>query len=158
MLNKIQVIGNLGKDPEVKVMTNGDKICNVSVATTETWKDKNTGEKKESVEWFHVVFYKNLADIVSKYLKKGSKVYIEGSMKTNKWIDKEGNARYTTNVIAKEMKMLDSAKSNEQNKGSHAQPNHAQQNQFQNTNTNHAQVQAQANQYPSSSFDTDIPF
>ena len=105
-LNKATLIGNLGADPEIKYMTSGDAVANIRLATTDTWKDKATGEQKEATEWHRVVFYRRLAEIVGQYLKKGSQVYIEGRIKTRKWTDKDGIERYTTEIEATEMKML----------------------------------------------------
>lgn len=107
-INKVILIGNLGQDPEVKYMPQGDAVCNITVATSESWKDKNTGEQKEKTEWHRVVFFRRLAEIVGEYLKKGSKVYIEGRLQTRKWQDQSGNDRYTTEIVANEMQMLDS--------------------------------------------------
>jgi single-strand DNA-binding protein len=107
-INKVILIGNLGQDPEVKYMPNGGAVANVTVATSESWKDKNTGEQKENTEWHRVVFFRRLAEIVGEYLKKGSKVYIEGKLQTRKWQDQQGNDRYTTEIVANEMQMLDS--------------------------------------------------
>jgi single-strand DNA-binding protein len=107
-VNKVILIGNLGKDPEVRYSPNGGAVANVTVATTESWKDKNTGEQVEKTEWHRVVFFRRLAEIVGEYLKKGSKVYIEGKLQTRKWQDKDGNDRYTTEIVANEMQMLDS--------------------------------------------------
>lgn len=105
-VNKAIIIGNLGSDPEVRHLSNGDSVANVSIATTESWKDKTTGEKKEITEWHKVVFFRKLAEIVGQYLVKGSSVYIEGRIRTRKWQDKDGNDRYTTEIEANEMKML----------------------------------------------------
>jgi single-strand DNA-binding protein len=105
-VNKVIIVGNLGKDPDVRYATNGNCITNITVATTESWKDKDSGEKKEATEWHKVAFFGKLADIAGKYLKKGSQVYLEGALKTRKWTDKDGQERYTTEVIASEMKML----------------------------------------------------
>lgn len=105
-VNKVILIGTLGKDPEMKYMPNGDAVCNISLATSETWKDKTTGDKKETVEWHRIVFFRKLAEIAGKYLNKGSNIYIEGSLKTRKWQTKEGEDRYTTEIVADEMKML----------------------------------------------------
>lgn len=105
-LNKVQLIGNLGADPETRYMTNGDAVANVRLATTESWKDKSSGERREVTEWHRVVFYRKLAEIVGQYLKKGSSVYIEGRIRTRKWQDKEGQERYTTEIEATEMQML----------------------------------------------------
>ena len=107
-VNKVILIGNLGQDPETKSLPSGSAVTNITVATTENWKDKQTGEKKEATEWHKVVFFDRLAEIAGQYLKKGSKVYIEGSLRTRKWQDKNGNDRYTTEVRATEMQMLDS--------------------------------------------------
>lgn len=107
-VNKVILIGNLGKDPETRYMPSGDAICNINVATTDTWKDKASGEKKEQTEWHRVAFFGKLAEIAGQYLKKGSQVYIEGSLRTRKWQDKEGQDRYTTEIRADQMKMLGS--------------------------------------------------
>jgi single-strand DNA-binding protein len=105
-INKAIIIGHLGKDPEVRHFANGDMVANVTIATSESWKDKETGEKKEATEWHNVVFMGKLADIADKYLKKGSLVYVEGQLRTRKWQDKDGVDRYTTEIKAREMKML----------------------------------------------------
>lgn len=105
-VNKVILIGNLGKDPEVKYMPSGGAVTNISIATTSSWKDKTTGEKKEQTEWHKVVGFNRLAEIMGEYLHKGSQVYIEGSLRTRKWQDKEGKDRYTTEIVADEMKML----------------------------------------------------
>ncbi len=105
-VNKVILVGNLGADPETRFMPNGDAVANVRLATTETWKDKQTGEKRELTEWHRVVFYRKLAEIVGQYLKKGSSVYVEGRIRTRKWQDKEGQERYTTEIEASEMQML----------------------------------------------------
>jgi single-strand DNA-binding protein len=107
-INKVILIGNLGNDPEVRYMPNGDAWANVSIATSETWKDKNTGQPQERTEWHRVVFYRRLAEIVGEYLKKGSKIYIEGSLRTRQY-EKDGAKHYTTEIIANEMQMLDRA-------------------------------------------------
>ena len=107
-VNKVILIGNLGQDPEVRYMPNGNAVCNITVATSETWKDKNTGENQERTEWHRVVMYRRLAEIAGEYLKKGSKVYLEGRLQTRKWQDQQGQDRYTTEIIADEMQMLDS--------------------------------------------------
>lgn len=107
-VNRVTIVGNLGKDPEAKFIPNGDAVTNITVATTESWKDKNSGEKKEVTEWHRIVFFRKLAEIAGQYLKKGSQVYIEGSLKTRKWQDKDGQDRYTTEIVASELKMLGS--------------------------------------------------
>ncbi len=106
-VNKVILIGNLGKDPEVRYFPSGDAIANATIATTESWKDKQTGEQKEATEWHTVVFPGKLGEIAGKYLKKGSKVYVEGSLRTRKWQDKEGKDRYTTEIRVQDMQMLD---------------------------------------------------
>lgn len=105
-VNKVIIIGNLGRDPEMRYLPNGDAVCNVSVGCTDSWKDKATGEKKELTEWVRVSFFGKLAEIAGKYLTKGRQVYVEGSMRTRKWTDKEGVERYTTEVRGDVMKML----------------------------------------------------
>jgi len=107
-VNKVILVGNLGADPETKYMPSGQAATNLSVATSESWKDKTTGEPVEKTEWHRVVAFGRLAEIMGEYLKKGSKVYIEGSLQTRKWQDNSGNDRYTTEIKAREMQMLDS--------------------------------------------------
>ena len=107
-LNLCQFIGRLGRDPEVRAMPNGTPTASISIACGRQWKDKNTGERKDAVEWVSVTFHGGLADIVSRYLVKGSRIYVSGRMNTRKWKDKEGNDRYTTEIVASEMQMLDS--------------------------------------------------
>ncbi|NUT62619.1 single-stranded DNA-binding protein [Herbaspirillum sp. C9C3] len=105
-VNKVIIVGNLGRDPETRYMPNGEAVTNIAVATTESWKDKNTGEKKELTEWHRITFYRKLAEIAGQYLKKGSQIYVEGRLQTRKWQDKEGVERYTTEIIADTMQML----------------------------------------------------
>jgi len=105
-VNKVILVGNLGRDPEVRYSPDGSAIANFSVATTDTWKDKATGEKKEATEWHRIVFFGKTAEIVSQYLRKGSAVYVEGSLRTRKWTDKEGVEKYTTEVVGDRMQML----------------------------------------------------
>jgi single-strand DNA-binding protein len=107
-VNKVILIGNLGKDPEVRYTPNGNAICNLTLATSRNWKSKDSGEKMEETEWHRVVMYDRLAEIAGEYLKKGRPIYVEGRIKTRKWQDKEGVDRYTTEIIAEEMKMLGS--------------------------------------------------
>jgi single-strand DNA-binding protein len=107
-LNKVMIIGNLGSDPEIKYMPSGDAAATLSVATTDSYKDKQSGEQVEKTEWHRVVAFGRLAEIMGEYLKKGSKVYVEGSLQTRKWQDKSGGERYTTEIKAREMQMLDS--------------------------------------------------
>ena len=112
-INKVIIVGNLGKDPEVRTFANGGKVCNFSVATSESWKDKQTGERKEKTEWHNISIYnEGLAGVAEKYLRKGSKVYLEGKLQTRKWQDQSGNDRYSTDVVLQgfdaKMEMLDS--------------------------------------------------
>ena len=107
-VNKVTIVGNLGRDPETRYMANGEAVTNIAVATTESWKDKNTGEKKELTEWHRITFYRKLAEIAAQYLKKGSQVYVEGKLQTRKWTDKENVERFTTEIIADTMQMLGS--------------------------------------------------
>jgi single-strand DNA-binding protein len=107
-VNKVILVGNLGRDPETRYNPEGGAICNISVATTDTWKDKTSGEKQERTEWHRVVFFNRLAEIAGEYLKKGSQVYVEGSLRTRKWQDKEGQERTTTEIVADRMQMLGS--------------------------------------------------
>lgn len=104
-INKVILIGHLGKDPETKTMSNGEKVSNVTLATSENWKDKN-GQKNEKTEWHNLVFYRRLAEIAGEYLQKGSQIYIEGKLQTRKWQTKEGQDRYTTEIIVNELQML----------------------------------------------------
>ncbi|MEY1661555.1 single-stranded DNA-binding protein [Isoalcanivorax beigongshangi] len=106
-INKVILIGNLGQDPETRFMPNGGAVTNVSLATSESWKDKNSGQMQERTEWHRVVFFNRLAEIAGEYLKKGSKVYVEGSLRTRKWQGQDGQDRYTTEIVASEMQMLD---------------------------------------------------
>lgn len=136
-VNKVIIVGNLGRDPETRYMPNGDAVCNIAVATTETWKDKNSGEKKEQTEWHRVTMYRKLGEIAGQYLKKGSSVYLEGKLQTRKWTDKEGVERYTTEIIADSMQMLGSGPQS----GNAGQPK-----------------QQQQHSTPDHFIDTDIPF
>jgi single-strand DNA-binding protein len=107
-INKVIIVGNCGQDPETRYMPSGGAVTNLSLATSETWKDKNTGDQQERTEWHRVVFFNRLAEIVEQYVKKGSKVYVEGSLRTRKWQGQDGQDRYTTEIVASEMQMLDS--------------------------------------------------
>ena len=107
-INKVILIGNCGQDPDTKYLPSGSAVTNISVATSDSWKDKNTGQTQERTEWHRVVFFNRLAEIAGEYLRKGSKVYIEGALRTRKWQDKAGADRYTTEIVANEMQMLDS--------------------------------------------------
>ena len=107
-VNKVILVGNLGKDPETRYMPNGKAVTNFTIATSESWKDKQTGEQREQTEWHNIVMYDRLAEIAAEYLRKGSQVYVEGRLRTRKWQDKEGRDRYTTEINANEMQMLGS--------------------------------------------------
>jgi len=107
-INKVILIGNVGSDPEVRYMPNGNAVSTLSIATSETWKDKQTGEKQDRTEWHRVVFFNRLGEIAGEYTKKGSRIYIEGSLRTRKWQDQQGIERYTTEIIANELQLLDS--------------------------------------------------
>ncbi|MGF1708582.1 single-stranded DNA-binding protein [Enterovibrio baiacu] len=169
-VNKVILIGNLGNDPEVRYLPNGGAVANLTVATSETWRDKNTGENKEMTEWHRVVMYRRLAEIAGEYLKKGSKVYLEGRLQTRKWQGQDGQDRYTTEIVANEMQMLDSrsgggmgggqgqqAQQPQQQGGNWGQP---QQPSYQQKPQQQApQQQNQAPQYNDMpDFDDDIPF
>ena len=150
-VNKVILVGNVGADPETRYMPNGNAVTNITLATSETWKDKNTGEQQERTEWHRVTFYQRLAEIVAEYVRKGSKLYVEGRLQTRSW-EQDGVKRYATDVIANEMQMLDS-RSGGGNGGGGYQP--AQQ---------PAQPQSSPQSAPQSapagmdSFDDDIPF
>jgi single-strand DNA-binding protein len=119
-LNKVMIIGNLGRDPEVRYTADGAAIANISLATTSSWKDKNSGEKKEETEWHRVVFYNKLAEIVGQYAKKGRPLYVEGRLKTRKWTDKDGVEKYTTEIVADQMQLLGSREGMGDPDGGHA--------------------------------------
>lgn len=121
-VNKVILVGNLGNDPEQKSMPNGNAVTGITVATSESWKDKQTGQQQERTEWHRVVFFNRLAEIAGQYLSKGSKVYIEGSLRTRKWQDQNGQDRYTTEVIASEMQMLGSPNQNGTQANAYQQP------------------------------------
>ena len=105
-INKVILVGNLGKDPEIRYVPNGGAVANLNIATSESWKDKTTGEKQERTEWHRVVFFGKLAEIASEYLKKGAQIYVEGRLQTRKWQDKSGQDRYTTEIVGSELQML----------------------------------------------------
>ena len=107
-VNKVIIVGNLGNDPEIRTMPNGDPVANISVATSETWMDKQTGERREQTEWHRIVFFRRQAEVAGQYLRKGSKVYVEGKLKTRKWQDQNGQDRYTTEIQGDVLQMLDS--------------------------------------------------
>lgn len=151
-INKVILIGNLGNDPEVRYTPGGSAVANISLATSEGWRDKNSGENQERTEWHRVVFFNRLAEIVGEYLKKGSKVYVEGKLQTRKWQDKTGNDRYTTEVVANEMQILDSkATGPAPTEGGHVT------NDYPEADTRPAQASSPATE-ANDDFDDDIPF
>jgi len=150
-VNKVILVGNVGADPETRYMPNGNAVTNITLATSETWKDKNTGEQQERTEWHRVTFYQRLAEIVAEYVRKGSKLYVEGRLQTRSW-EQDGVKRYATDVIANEMQMLDS-RSGGGNGGGGYQP--AQQPAQPQSSPQNASQSAPAGM---DSFDDDIPF
>ena len=144
-INKVIIVGNLGADPEVRYMPSGGAVTKVTIATSESWKDKQTGEQQDRTEWHRVVFFNRLAEIAGEYLRKGSKVYVEGSLRTRKWQDQAGVERYTTEIVAAEMQMLDG-------KGGSDAPRAPSQSRSQ------APAHAEAPAPMSQDFDDDIPF
>lgn len=162
-INKVIIVGNLGQDPEMRFFPNGGSVCNTTVATSESWKDKQTGEQKEQTEWHKVQFNNRLAEIAAEYLKKGSKVYLEGMLHTRKWQNNQGQDQYTTEIRVREMQMLDSRQGNDN--APHQQGNNQQQapqGAYQAHNQRARQAQQQAHrinpQEPNMDFDSDIPF
>ena len=124
-VNKVIIIGNLGNDPDMRYMPSGEAVANLSIATSETWTDRNTGAKREKTEWNRVVAFRKLAEIIGQYCKKGDQIYIEGKLQTRKWSDKNGQDHYTTEIIADQMQMLggkEGERSSGQTKGGHPQP------------------------------------
>ena len=118
-VNKVIIVGNLGRDPETRFMPSGGAVCNVSIATSRNWKDKSSGERKEETEWHRVVFFDRLAEIAGEYLKKGSPVYVEGRLQTRKYTDKDGVEKYSTEIIAQEMQMLGGRGGDDADRGSY---------------------------------------
>ena len=140
-INKVIIVGNLGADPDSRAMPSGNAVTNISVATSESWNDRETGEKQEKTEWHRVVFFNRLAEIAAQYLKKGSQVYVEGKLQTRKWEDKEGTERWTTEVVANQMQMLGDRMSNNM------------------TSDNASSSQSSSdNDFSTDEFDDDIPF
>ena len=140
-INKVIIVGNLGADPDSRAMPSGNAVTNISVATSESWNDRETGEKQEKTEWHRVVFFNRLAEIAAQYLKKGSQVYVEGKLQTRKWEDNEGNERWTTEVVANQMQMLGDRMSNDMS----------------NDNASSSQSSSD-NDFSTDDFDDDIPF
>ncbi len=147
-VNKVILIGNLGNDPEVRYTAGGSAVTNISLATTGVWRDKESGEQQERTEWHRVVFFGRLAEIAGEYLKKGSQVFIEGRLQTRKWQDKDGNDRYTTEIVAGEMQML----------GSPANRTTAPSDFDQTPAEERAPAKAASGSKPAEEFDDDIPF
>lgn len=163
-INKVILIGNCGADPETRYTAGGTAVTHISLATSEAWKDKQTGQQQERTEWHRVVFFARLAEIAGEYLRKGSKVYVEGSLRTNKWQDQQGQDRYTTEIVGNQMQMLDSRGDNNYS-GAPAGGQQSNQNYESNQNYGGGQPSSQQNQPPVSeppamdnSFDDDIPF
>ncbi len=152
-VNKVILVGNLGKDPEIRYAPNGSAVANITLATSESWKDKATGEKQEKTEWHRIVFFGRLAEIAGEYLKKGAQIYIEGRLQTRKWQDKDGKDRYTTEVVAGEMQMLGSRSGLGQpgNDNYNQDPGHPE-------NKNAAKSTTGAAPSGTDDFDDDIPF
>ncbi|GJM04531.1 MAG: single-stranded DNA-binding protein [marine bacterium B5-7] len=151
-VNKVILVGNLGNDPDIRYTAGGAAVANISLATAESWKDKNSGEQQERTEWHRIVFFGRLAEIVGEYLRKGSQVYVEGRLQTRKWQDKEGHDRYTTEIVANEMQMLGSKSGGSANYESAPQSTQ---------NQNYAPAESQAapaSPTASDDFDDDIPF
>ena len=146
-VNKVILVGNLGKDPEVRYSPKGSAMANVTIATAESWKDKQSGEKQEKTEWHRVVFFNRLAEIVGEYLKKGSQVYIEGRLQTRKWQGQDGQDRYTTEIVANEMQMLGSRSGGGGDTSWNQQSNNAQ-----------SQQSSPPSAPPADDFDDDVPF
>ena len=140
-INKVIIVGNLGADPDSRAMPSGNAVTNISVATSESWNDRETGEKQEKTEWHRVVFFNRLAEIAAQYLRKGSQVYVEGKIQTRKWEDKEGNERWTTEIVANQMQMLGDRMSNDVSNDNASSPQSSSDNDF-----------------STDEFDDDIPF
>lgn len=148
-INKVILVGNVGQDPEMKYMPSGGAVTNISIATSESWKDKQTGQQQERTEWHRVVFFNRLAEIVGEYVRKGSKLYIEGSLRTRKWQGQDGQDRYTTEIVANEMQMLDSRQEGAGMGGmGYQQPAAPQQNSYQQPAPQHPAQQAPAQMAP----------
>ena len=149
-VNKVIIVGNLGRDPETRFLPDGKAVCNFSVATTDTWKDKASGDKKEATEWHRVSAFGRLAEICGEYLKKGSQVYIEGKLQTRKWQDNQGQDRYTTEIIGNELQMLD-ARGATSGGNFNSSPASASQ-------SSNNQMNDMPDMVPAGDFDDDIPF
>ena len=159
-INKVIIVGNCGQDPETRYLPSGGAVTNISIATSEAWKDKTSGEQQERTEWHRVVFFNRLGEIAGEYLKKGSKVYVEGSLRTRKWQGQDGSDRYTTEIVASEMQMLDSRGGQEGGYSPQQDSGGYQQQAPQQRQAPQQQNQAPQQQAPQcmDSFDYDIPF
>lgn len=147
-INKVIIVGHLGNDPEIRTMPNGEQVANITVATSESWTDKNTGERKEQTEWHRIVLYRRLAEVAGQYLHKGSQVYIEGRLKTRKWQDNNGQDRYTTEIQGDNLQMLGG-------RNQDAAQNHPPKQQ---DKQQKAQSKSQQSEPPVDAFDDNIPF
>ena len=159
-VNKVIIVGRLGNDPEIRTMPNGEAVANVSVATSESWTDRNTGERREVTEWHRIVFYRRQAEVVGEYLRKGSQIYVEGRLRTRKWQDQNGQDRYTTEIQGDVMQMLDSRNAGGQQGG--FAPQGAPQQSFGGQQASYSAPRQQAAkpaaEPPMDNFDDDIPF
>ncbi|EAM1616350.1 single-stranded DNA-binding protein [Salmonella enterica] len=151
-VNKVIILGNVGQDPEVRSMPNGDQVANLTIATSEVWNDKQTGEKKEQTEWHRVTFWRKPAEIIAQYVKKGDKLYVEGKLQTRKWTDQQGVERYTTEVVAEDFQLMGG------NKGGDQQQGGQQRQQQTHSGGGQQQQRQQSQQQPPRDFDDDIPF
>lgn len=157
-INKVILVGNVGLDPDVRYMPNGNAVTTLSVATSETWKDKQTGDKQERTEWHRVVCFNRLGEIAGEYVRKGSKLYVEGSLRTRKWQDQQGQDRYTTEIVASDLQMLDSKGSSSSNYDDMPSPPQQAQQQGSRKPQAAPQQQAQSAQDAFDELDDDIPF
>jgi single-strand DNA-binding protein len=157
-INKVILVGNLGQDPEVKYMPSGGAVLSISLATSESWKDKQTGQPVEKTEWHRVTFFNRLAEIAGEYLKKGSQIYVEGKLQTRKWQDQAGVDRYTTEVIANTMQMLGSGGSSNDKAYDSSSDNQSRPQQHKNEQQAEQKPVSQSSPPPMDSFDDDIPF
>tara|TARA_R110002110_G_scaffold415835_1_gene657181 strand:- start:12832 stop:13335 length:504 start_codon:yes stop_codon:yes gene_type:complete len=163
-VNKVILIGNLGADPETRYMPSGGAVTNINIATSESWKDKQTGQPQERTEWHRVIFFNRLAEVVGEYLRKGSKIYVEGQLRTRKWTDQAGVDRYTTEIVAREMQMLDTRPAGQQDGyGQNHAPQQQNHHAGQGVPANRGPVPGQQGHMPMQQpdpfeFDDDIPF
>ena len=157
-INKVILVGNLGQDPEVKFMPSGNAVLSISIATSESWKDKQTGQPVEKTEWHRVTFFNRLAEIAGEYLKKGSQIYVEGKLQTRKWQDQAGVDRYTTEVIANNMQMLGAGGSSNDKPYDSSSDNQSRPQQHKNEQQADKKVVSESSPPPMDSFDDDVPF